>query len=82
MWLKVAILIVGVTLLNIPCGMWRVSLRRLSPMWFVAVHIAVPLVILFRHLLDLSAWFIPLSLIGAVGGHLIGGYLHARSLKL
>ena len=34
-----------VFLLNVPFGYWRASVRRMSPRWFLALHIPVPLVI-------------------------------------
>ena len=34
-----------VFLLNLPFGYWRASVRRLSPQWFVAVLLPVPLAV-------------------------------------
>ena len=37
-----------VFLLNLPFGYWRASVRKMSPQWFLAVLIPVPLVIALR----------------------------------
>ncbi len=34
-----------VLLLNLPLGYWRASVRRMSPQWFLAVLVPVPLVV-------------------------------------
>ena len=41
-------------LLNVPFGYWRESTRKFSPQWFVAVHAAVPAVIVMRTLADIE----------------------------
>ena len=38
-------------IVNIPFGYWRAKLRRLSKEWFLAVHLPVPLIVIFRLLL-------------------------------
>ncbi len=35
-------------LVNIPFGYWRAKTRKFSKEWFLAVHLPVPLVVLFR----------------------------------
>jgi hypothetical protein len=50
----VALATVGI---NLPFGYWRATTRKFSPAWFVAVHAAVPLVVLVRWLIGVSlAW--------------------------
>jgi hypothetical protein len=44
LWLVVA----GVFALNLPFGYWRAGLRKLSPLWFVAIHVPVVLAIGLR----------------------------------
>jgi hypothetical protein len=34
-----------VFLVNLPFGYWRASVRRLSPQWFLALHLSVSLVV-------------------------------------
>ena len=40
--------LLGTILVNLPFGWWREGQRKLSPRWFVAVHGAVPFVIVIR----------------------------------
>ncbi len=35
-------------LVNIPFGYWRAKLKPLSKEWFLAVHLPVPLIVIFR----------------------------------
>ncbi len=35
-------------LMNLPFGAWRARVRKLSPAWFVAIHLPVALAILMR----------------------------------
>jgi hypothetical protein len=37
-----------VFVINLPFGYWRASVRKLSPQWFLAVHIPVPVVVALR----------------------------------
>lgn len=60
-------------LCNLPLGRWRVSVRKFSTSWFLAVHLSIPLIIFLRTKMGLSAWFIPLTLGAAVAGQLVGG---------
>lgn len=44
---------IAAVVLNIPFGFWRAGARKFSPVWFLAVHLPVPLVVglrLFLHL--------------------------------
>jgi len=50
----VALATIGI---NLPFGYWRATTRKFSPAWFIAVHAAVPLVVLARWLAGVSlAW--------------------------
>jgi hypothetical protein len=46
--LELAVVALGVFVINLPFGWWRAGLRRLSPAWFVAIHAPVPLVVALR----------------------------------
>ena len=35
-------------IVNIPFGYWRAKLKPLSKEWFLAVHLPVPLIVIFR----------------------------------
>ncbi len=40
----------GTLAVNIPFGYWRAGYKKLSPMWFLFIHLPVPLVIVIRSL--------------------------------
>lgn len=46
--MRLALVATGILVLNLPFGYWRAGLRKLSPLWFVAIHAPVPLVIALR----------------------------------
>jgi hypothetical protein len=68
-------------LCNVPLGRWRASLKRFSVFWYLAVHLSIPIVLLLRLKMGLSAWFIPLSLGTAIAGQLVGGLLGSKKNK-
>jgi hypothetical protein len=56
--IKLTAVALATLLINIPFGYWRESVRKFSPAWFVAVHAAVPLVVLMRHQSEIGfAWY-------------------------
>ncbi|MFQ5879093.1 MAG: hypothetical protein ACE5IZ_02820 [Dehalococcoidia bacterium] len=60
---------------NVPLGMWRSGLRRLSPSWVLAVHASVPLLVGMRFALGMASWVIPPEIALAVVGQLLGARL-------
>ena len=60
-------------LCNLPLGRWRVTVKRFSVFWFLAVHLSIPFVLFLRLKMGLSVWFIPLTLGTAIAGQLLGG---------
>ncbi|MEJ2541133.1 MAG: hypothetical protein P8188_14380 [Gemmatimonadota bacterium] len=69
-------------LLNVPFGWWREGTRKFSGPWFLAVHGAVPLVILLRRGLGISlAWkTLPLLVLSYFAGQAAGaGLRRSRS---
>lgn len=62
-------------LLNLPFGFLRAGTRKFSVSWFIFVHVPIPFLFIFRHLLELNFWAIPFSLAAAVLGQVFGGRL-------
>jgi hypothetical protein len=62
-------------LLNIPFGAWRVKTRKFSIPWFMAIHSAVPIIILARILTGVEyEWTtLPFYLICYGLGQYVGG---------
>ncbi len=68
--------------INIPMGYWREGVRKFSPAWFVAVHTAVPLVVLMRHKSHIGfAWYTyPPMVLCYFGGQFIGARYRRRKM--
>lgn len=64
--------------INIPLGMWRETTRKFSIAWFVAIHASIPLIIYLRVIFEISNWWIPVNIVLAVLGQLIGSRLQRR----
>lgn len=72
--MPVSILAVAATafVMNVPLGIWRETTRRFSWQWFLAIHLAVPVVIVLRQANDLPFALAPLMLGLAVAGQVVG----------
>lgn len=64
-------------LVNLPLGRLRAHARKFSWQWFVYVHASVPLIIVLRLTSGVGYEVIPLEILAAVGGQLLGGSLGA-----
>ena len=68
-------------LVNIPLGAWRVSVKKFSWQWFVAVHLCVPLIFILRHQAGLGLRVIPVLVLFSLSGHFVGGTIGIRVLR-
>lgn len=68
-------------LVNIPLGAWRVSVKKFSWQWFVAVHLCVPIIFVLRRSAGLSYQVIPILILFSLSGHFIGGKSGIRLFK-
>jgi len=78
MWLLLMVVAVGVLVLNIPFGFWRVGVRKFSLAWFLAVHLPIPCVVALRFHSGLG-WnpiSFPFVIAAYVTGQYLGGVLH------
>lgn len=80
--MQVVFTVIGLVLLavvvSIPCGYWRQNFKKYSFMWFLLIHVPIPLIVLLRVKAGLSWHYIPLTLGGSVAGQVIGGMLFRR----
>ncbi len=74
----IVLLVLGATALNLPFGAWRATVKRFSLQWFLSIHLPIPLILLLRTSLELSARYIVVSLVCAVAGQLLGSWLLTR----
>lgn len=67
--------------INVPFGWWRAGLRKLSPLWFVAIHAPVPLVVALRFAVGLPfRWeFLPVFAAAYFAGQYAGARLRLRA---
>lgn len=78
--MKLAVLVIGIFLVNLPFGYWRAGVRKFSPAWFVAVHAAVPLVVVMRMSLGIewSLLVLPLLVAAYFSGQAVGARMRDR----
>jgi len=65
-------------IINLPLGYLRQNYEKFSFAWYFYVHISIPLIIFLRIKSGFSWRFIPLTLVGALAGQLLGGMIHRR----
>jgi hypothetical protein len=70
--MNAALVALLVFVLNLPFGYWRAGLRKLSLLWFLAIHIPVPVVVGLRWWADLDWHFIPVSVACFFAGQFAG----------
>jgi hypothetical protein len=58
---------------NLPLGYFREGTRKLSLLWFVYVHLSVPVIAYLRMSNHVSAWAIPPFIACALIGQIMGG---------
>jgi hypothetical protein len=77
----IALVALGILLVNLPFGWWRSGLRKFSPAWFVAVHAPVPIAVGLRYWTGLGfRWTtLPLFVAAYFGGQYLGGRIGRRA---
>jgi hypothetical protein len=65
-----------VFVINLPFGYWRASVRKLSPQWFLAVLLPVPVVIALRIFSGLGFKLISFPVI--IGAFFLGQFVGGR----
>lgn len=82
--MQAPILLAGVIalafLISIPCGYIREAYPKFSLMWFLMVHLPIPLVIIIRVSAGFDWHVVPFTLGSAVAGQIVGGMVR-RSRK-
>ncbi len=77
---RLTAVVLATFIINIPMGWWRAGVRKFSPMWFVTVHAAIPLVVIMRLKSEIGfAWYTyPPMIIAYFGGQYLGAVLRKR----
>jgi len=74
-------LVAAVFAITLPFGVWRVTTRRYSLRWFLAIHAPIPFIFLLRIEAGYSWAFIPFTVTACVAGQLLGGWLGTRLFR-
>jgi hypothetical protein len=59
--------------INLFFGWLRIKTKKFSLKWFLCIHLPIPFVFLARVSSHVSAWFIPLFVVAALAGQIMGG---------
>lgn len=79
--IKLILVLLASFILNLPLGMWKGKIKKFSISWFIATHLAVPVIYFLRVTEGLSYWTIPLIIAAAVYGQLVGTAVVKKQLK-
>lgn len=74
-----ALLTLAAFVLNLPFGYMRVKTKKFSVMWFLYIHLPIPFIFVLRTMAGFGMKFIPIMVLGAVLGQLIGGRLNTSA---
>ena len=79
-WPRLLLLCALILAVNLPFGFWREGTRRFSIPWFLAVHGAVPLVVLLRLAFGMGfRWeLLPFFVAAYFGGQTLGARWRRR----
>ena len=79
---RLTAVVLATFVLDLPMGYWRAGVRKFSPMWFVTVHAAIPLVVLMRLKSEIGfAWYTyPPMIVCYFGGQFLGARRRRRRL--
>jgi hypothetical protein len=80
--LRLTAVALATLIINLPMGYWRESVRKFSFRWLVAVHAAVPLVVLMRHYSQIGfAWYTYPPMVACYfGGQFLGSRYRRRKV--
>lgn len=66
---------------HIPFGYLRSRSAKYSLKWFIYIHIPIPFIILVRIITDADYKFIPIFIIAAILGQLLGGLVPPKKIR-
>jgi hypothetical protein len=68
-------LFVFTVLVNLPFGYVRAKTKRYSLRWFLCIHIPIPLIFIVRTMSHIEFRYIPILVLAAITGQILGGKL-------
>lgn len=78
MAILLSLLTAAAFVLNLPFGYFRANTKKFSIMWFLYIHLPIPLIFILRTSAGFSIKVIPVIAAGAVLGQIIGGRLNKK----
>ncbi len=82
---KFFLILIGITIItliiNLPFGYLRSKVRKFSLWWFLYIHVPIPLIFILRKLVGLGYKAVPVIIVGAVVGQMIGGRINADRIS-
>lgn len=76
--LQLIILLIFAFGVNLPLGYMRETSRKYSLRWFVLIHLSIPFIIALRMVEGFSWHLIPLTILMAVAGQIVGGQMRRK----
>lgn len=73
----ILVLFVFTLMLNLPFGYVRARARKYSFRWFLYIHASIPFIFIARTLSHVQIMYIPIFVIAAVIGQVLGGKLES-----
>lgn len=64
--------------LNLIFGYWRYNATKFSLKWFLAIHLPIPFVYLLRNYEGIGIWILPILLVIAITGQILGGIIRSN----
>jgi hypothetical protein len=63
-------------LINLPFGYFRAKTKKYSLLWFLYIHIPIPLIFVARTFSHIEFRYIPIFVMAALAGQILGGKLN------
>jgi hypothetical protein len=63
-------------IINLPFGYFRAKTKKYSLLWFLYIHIPIPLIFVARTFSHIEFRYIPIFVMAALAGQILGGKLN------
>ncbi len=63
-------------LISLPFGYFRAKTKKYSLLWFLYIHIPIPLIFVARTFSHIEFKYIPIFVLAALAGQILGGKLN------
>ena len=77
----VAGIVIAAFILNVPFGYLRGKEKKFSFKWFLYIHLPIPFIFLLRRYAGVTFHYIPIIIMGAVIGQIVGARLFTSRIQ-